>query len=110
VCRFVSAQDALVMQAISVGNTDQMHDRLVRMRIVNPEGAKKILDRPIGPPVAASTTGQGSTHDIKVEQFSTLFDEKATNGPPPGNYTVDAFFDQELGGDKFSEVVVIPAR
>jgi hypothetical protein len=108
VCRFDAAQDALVMQAISVGDTDKLQDRLVRIRVVNPDGVKKILDRPLGPPVAASKTGQGSTHDVKVEQFATLFDEKASKGPPPGSYTVDAFFDDELGGDKFSEVVVVP--
>jgi hypothetical protein len=45
---------------------------------------------------------------VKVEQFATLFDEKAGRGPPPGSYTVDAFFDDELGGDKVSEIVVVP--
>jgi hypothetical protein len=110
VCRFEAAQDALVMQAVSVGDTDALADRRVRIRIVNPDGVQKVLERSIGPGTPSSTTGQGNEHEIKVEQFSTLFDSKATDGPPPGDYKVDAFFDQELGGDLFSEVVTIPAR
>ena len=47
---------------------------------------------------------------ITVNRFSTLFDETATAGPPPGSYQVDAFFDQELGGDSFSQAVVIAAK
>jgi len=110
VCRFDPAQDALVMQAVSVGDTDKMEGRVVRIRIINPENVTKILNRAIGPGIPESTTGQGNTHEVKVEKFSTLFDDKATNGPPPGDYTVDAFFDDELGGDAFSEVVVVAPR
>ena len=110
VVRFDPAQDELVMQAVSVGDAVQIEGRPVRIRVTNPTGVQKVLERPIGPGVPASITGQGTTHDVKVERFSTLFDETATNGPPPGNYTVEAFFDQELGGDKFSEVVVVPPR
>ena len=83
---------------------------MVRIRIINPENVTKILNRAIGPGIPESTTGQGNTHEVKVERFSTLFDDKATNGPPPGDYTVDAFFDDELGGDAFSEVVVVAPR
>lgn len=41
-----------------------------------------------------------------IGQFTTLFDEAAKT-PPPGDYTVEGFFDQELGGDSFSESVTI---
>jgi hypothetical protein len=108
VCRFDSGQDALVMEAVSVGDTDFMQNQVARIRVTNPDGVKKILEHPLGPPIRESTTGQGSTHQVKVEQFSTLFDEKATKAPP-GSYTVEAFFEKEIGGDSFSDVVVIPA-
>jgi hypothetical protein len=110
VVRFDAGQDALVMQAVSVGNIDEIQGRPVRIRIVNPLLVTKVLERPIGPGVPESTTGQGSSHEVKVERFATLFDDTATQGPPPGEYTIDAFFDAELGGDKFSEVLVIPVR
>ena len=109
VVRFEAGEDALVMQAISVGDTDRVEGRMVRMRITDPRGTKKVLERPIGPGVPSSKTGQGFTHDVRVERFTTLFDESAKT-PPPGEYTVEAFFDKELGGDKFSEVVTVVAR
>jgi hypothetical protein len=110
VVRFDAGQDALVMQAVSVGNVDEIQGRPVRIRIVDPLLVTKVLERPIGPGVPESTTGQGSSHQVTVERFATLFDDTATDGPPPGEYTIDAFFDTELGGDKFSEVLVIPVR
>ena len=110
VCRFDAPTDALVMVAISVGDVDKIKDRLVRIRVVNPDGVQKILSRPIGPGIKASTTGEGFQHVIEVKRFSTLFDEAATAGPPPGRYQVDAFFDQELGGDAFSQAVVISGK
>src|SRR4030095_4719820 len=79
VVRFDPAQDALVMQAISVGDAVQIEGRPVRIRVTNPQGVQKVLERPIGPGVPSSTTGQRNTHDVKVERFSTLFD-----GTPPG--------------------------
>jgi hypothetical protein len=104
--RFDPAQDALVMQAVSVGDTDKVAGRAVRLRVTNPAGQRKVFERPLGPGVAASTTGQGHTHDVIVGQFTTLFDEAAKT-PPPGDYTVEGFLDQELGGDSFSESVTI---
>lgn len=109
VCRFDGARDALVMQAVSVGNVDQLQGRRVRIRIVNPQGVQKIVERPLGPGVPSSTTGQGSEHEVVVERFSTLFDDRAPAGqPPPGSYEVSAFFEADLGGDEFTESVLIP--
>jgi hypothetical protein len=108
VVRFDPGQDALIMQAVSVGDVDQLKDRRVRIMIVNPDGVQKILERSIGTGKPSSTTGQGSEHEVKVEDFATLFDDKAQAGrPPPGNYGVVAFFDADLGGDQFNEVVTI---
>ena len=108
VCRFDPGQDALIMEAVSVGDVDQLKDRRVRIRVVNPDGVQKVVERSIGVGRPSSTTGQGSEHEVKVEDFATLFDDKASKGrPPPGNYSVEAFFDADLGGDQFTEVVTI---
>ena len=111
VCRFEPGEDALVMEAVSVGDADQLKDRRVRIRITDPSGVRKVLERSIGPGRPSSTTGQGSAHSVKVEDFATLFDDRAARGkPPPGSYTVEAFFDADLGGDQFSQVVTISER
>ncbi|MEO5881803.1 MAG: hypothetical protein ABIQ06_05255, partial [Caldimonas sp.] len=108
VCRFEAGKDALVMEAVSVGDVDQLKDRRVKIRIVNPDGVQKVIERSVGAGRPSSTTGQGSEHTIQVEDFATLFDAKAAKGkPPPGNYSVEAFFDADLGGDQFTEVVTI---
>ena len=108
VCRFEPGEDALVLEAVSVGDVDQLKDRRVRIRITNPGGAQKVLERSIGPGRPSSTTGQGSEHSIKVEDFATLFDDKAAKGrPPPGDYNVEAFFDADLGGDQFTQGVTV---
>lgn len=107
VVRFDAARDALAMQLVSVGNVDDMEKRKVRVRVTAPDKAEKVVDRPIGPPVSASATGQGSTHEVLVTPFSTLFDQGAT-AAQPGDYLVESYFDEELGGDKFSETVTVP--
>jgi hypothetical protein len=108
VCRFEPGEDALVMEAVSVGDVDQLKDRRVRIRITDPGGVQKVLERSVGPGRPSSTTGQGSEHSVKVEDFATLFDDRAAKGkPPPGNYNVEAFFDADLGGDLFTQVVTI---
>lgn len=104
--RFDSAQDALVMQAISVGDSDKVAGRAARLRVTDPSGRRKVFERPLGAGVPSSKTGQGNTHDVSIDQFTTLFDENATS-PLPGNYAVEGFFEKELGGDSFSETVTI---
>ena len=108
VVRFDKARDALIMLLVSVGTVDDMVGRKVRVRVTAPDTTAKVEDCPIGSPIPSSTTGQGSQHEVLLSSFSKLFDPKAS-AAPPGDYLVESYFDQELGGDKFSETVTVPA-
>lgn len=101
-----AGEDALVMTAICVGDRTGIEGRPVRLRVTSPSGEKKVFERPLGVARPASTTGQGSQHDVHIRNFSTLFDA-AAKSPPPGDYTIEGFLDKELGGDSFSETVTI---
>jgi hypothetical protein len=103
---FDAGRDALVMKLVSVGSADSMKDRKVRVRVTAPDKTQKVEDCPIGPPIKVSTTGQGSEHEVLVSGFSHLFDPQAAKAPS-GDYLVEAYFDEELGGDKFAETITI---
>ena len=106
-CRYDAQRNALVMDAVSVGTGTALEGRLVRLRITDPKNVQKVLPRPLGPPHVESTTGQGSTHEVVVERFDTLFDEDVVDGPPPGDYRVEGYFDDLLGGDYIVETLTI---
>jgi hypothetical protein len=106
-CRYDAQRDALVMVAVSVGTGTALEGRLVRLRVTDPKNVQKVLPRPLGPPHLESTTGQGSTHEVVVERFATLFDEDVVGGPPPGDYRVEGYFDDVLGGDYIDETLTI---
>jgi hypothetical protein len=108
-CRYDAQRDALVMEAVSVGTGSALEGRLVRLRVTDPKNVQKVLARPLGPAHLESTTGQGSTHEVIVERFATLFDEDVEGGPPPGDYRVEGYFDDLLGGDHILETVTIAA-
>ena len=103
------AGDFALMQAVSVGDVDEIAKRIVRFRVISPEGETKLFDRPIGKPQTASTTGQGNRHNIAIENFSELFGKPPLPGkPPPGDYKVTAYFPAELSGDTLESVLNIP--
>jgi hypothetical protein len=106
-CRYDAQRNALVMVAVSVGTGTALEGRLVRLRVTDPKNVQKVLPRPLGPPHVDSTTGQGSTHEVVVERFATLFDEDVVDGPPPGDYRVEGYFDDVLGGDYIVETLTI---
>ena len=102
------ARDAFVLQLVSVGDLDAMQDRKVRVRVTAPDKTQTVQDFPIGPALHTTTTGEGSQHEVLVTPLSTLFAPSApAPAPAPGDYQVESFFDQELGGDSFSETVTI---
>ena len=102
--------DFALMQAVSVGDVDEIAKRIVRFRVVSPSGEEKKFDRPIGPPLESSKTGQGNRHNIPIRTFSELFGRPPVPGKPvPGDYKVTAFFPADLGGDTFDGVLNIPA-
>ena len=103
-----SAADVAAMQAVSVGDIDQIVKSAVRFRITNPSGVQKVFERPIGTPFESSKTGQGNKHNIVINGFSSLFGKPAEAGKPaPGDYQVTAYFSAELGGDTFEGVLSI---
>jgi len=105
IVRYEPPNDALVMQAISVGDTDTLEGQLVRIRITGPTGEQKVIDRPLGAGQVTSTSGQGFVHDVSIVHLGNLFD---ADGPAPaGDYRVEAYFDHELGGDKLAETVTV---
>ena len=102
--------DFALMQAVSVGDVDEIAKRIVRFRVVSPSGEEKKFDRPIGPPLESSKTGQGNRHNIPIRTFSELFGRPPVPGKPvPGDYKVTAFFPADLGVDTFDCVLNIPA-
>ncbi len=104
------AADAMLVQAVSVGDVDQIAKRAVRFRVVSPSGAQKVFERPIGPGLASSKTGQGDRHNIVVTDFSTIFGPAAQKGQPaPGDYQMTAYFPANLGGDTFEGTLSIGA-
>ena len=105
-----AAADAAVMQAVSVGDVDQIAKSAVRFRIVGPGGIQKVFDRPIGTPFESSKTGQGNRHNIVINGFSSLLGKPAVPGKPaPGDYAVTAYFSAEMGGDTFEGTLNIAA-
>ncbi len=103
-----AAADAAMMQAVSVGDVDQIAKSAVRFRIVGPSGAQKVFERPIGTPFESSKTGQGNRHNIVINGFSGLFGKPDVPGKPAaGDYAVTAYFSAELGGDTFEGVLTI---
>lgn len=104
-----SAADAAVMQAVSVGDIDQIAKSALRFRVVGPSGAQKVFERPIGAPFESSKTGQGNRHNIVISGFSSLLGKPDVPGKPaPGDYAVTAYFAAELGRDTFEGVLNIP--
>lgn len=108
--RYDAGRDAMVMNAISVGDVSAIEGRVARIRIVAPDGRQKVLDRPLLKGQQSSTTGQGWQHDVAVLRFSTLFDEAAPEGPPPGDYLVSAYLPGDLGGDSYAGVLTVAAN
>jgi hypothetical protein len=103
-----AAADAAVLQAVSVGDVDQIAKSAVRFRVVGPGGAQKVFERPIGAPFETSKTGQGNRHNILIHGFSSLLGKPAVAGKAaPGDYAVTAYFSAELGGDTFEGVLTI---
>jgi hypothetical protein len=102
-----SAADAEVMQAVSVGDVDQIAKSAVRFR---KDGTQKVFDRPIGAPFESSKAGQGNRHNIVINGFSSLFGKPAVAGKPaPGDYAVTAYSSAEMGGDTFEGTLNIAA-
>ena len=103
-------EDTAIMNAVSVGDVDQIAKRNVRFRVISPSGEAKVFDRPIGDPFESSKTGQGNRHNIAIKDFSELFGTPPVpKKPPPGDYKFTAFFPADLGGDTFEGVLNIPA-
>lgn len=105
-----AGEDTMLMHAISVGDVSLIEGRSARFRIVAPDGRHQVLDRPFLKGQKSSDTGQGWRHNVAVRGFSTLFDEAATGGPPPGDYQVSAYLPGDLGGDSYSGVLTIAAK
>jgi hypothetical protein len=103
-------EDTAIMNAVSVGDVDQIAKRMVRFRIVSPSGQEKVFELPIGEPFENSKTGQGNRHNIPIRNFSELFGPPPVpKKPVPGDYKVTAYFPAELGGDTFDGVLKIAA-
>jgi len=97
--------DALLMMALSLGDVALVENRKVRIRVVNPAGVQKVLDRPVGP--AITETKDQRVHMVAIQQFSTLFDEAHTGNADGGDYQVTAYLPADLGGDTYTGVLNI---
>jgi|SRR5450631_3156611 hypothetical protein len=72
--------------------------------------AQKVFERPIGPGLETSKTGQGYRHNIVVRGLSKLLGPAAQKGQlAPGDYQVTAYFPADLGGDTFEGTLSIGA-
>ena len=108
VCHYDAGQDALIMMAISVGDEDPLKGKTARVRITNNDLKDSVVtNAAIGTGQKTSTTTEGWQHEVRVESLTDLLGRNTDGNKLFGQFTVEAYFDPELGGDSFSEVITI---
>jgi peptidoglycan hydrolase-like protein with peptidoglycan-binding domain len=98
---YTAANDTLMLQIISVGDTALDPKTEATVRITAPGGAQKVKKIPIGP---ADAAGGQPSHFLSVTGLRAMFPAV----PPSTDITqfrVEAYLPQELGGDLYDAPV-----
>ena len=99
------SDDSYFMWVVSTGEQpiDQFHATL---KVTQPDQTSHTHKIQIGKPVSLSPDGQGNFHRVDVQPFKQIFGLKA--GVDPLTCTVDAYLDDDIGGDRWTGPVKPP--
>ncbi len=100
-CVWFQATDGIGMMVESVGDDAEIEGRTATFVITPPGGKTVNRTGTIGKAVQRSPSGNGNLHQVNLGDFT-----KTSPSVPPGatadTYKVDAYLEQELGGDHWS--------
>jgi hypothetical protein len=98
------ALDELQLMAISTGE-QPIDDNKATVRITPPNGKAKVVAVVIGPPDGKPFGDQAEPYTVKLKNFKATF-LAATPEVKPEDCTVEAYFDQEIGGESFKGAII----
>ncbi|MEJ0048651.1 MAG: hypothetical protein WDN04_23000 [Rhodospirillales bacterium] len=98
------ARDELQLLAISTGEKP-IDENKATIRITPPNGKAKVVAVVIGPSDGKPFGDQAEPYTVKVPKFKATF-LAATPDVQPDQCTVEAYFDQEIGGESFKGGIV----
>jgi hypothetical protein len=93
------------MLVVSTGEQpiDKFHATL---KVTQPDNTSHTHKVEIGPVFSKSDDGQGNFHRVEVAGFKQVFGLK--QGVDPLTCTVDAYLDQDIGGDRLTGPITPP--
>ena len=105
---YLSKSDELNMFITSVGDAP-IDTFKATVRVTPPDTKPKVVRITIGKPDKVSPTGSGHPHTLRIPGFKKVFPAKDPNAKVE-TYKLEAFLDQELGGDLYNgEIIIVDA-
>ena len=100
-CIYFKVKDELSLLIESVGDQTEIAGQKITVKVSPLGGKAKVVKVVIDPAINPSKTGQGDFHNARIEKFKVTFPPANPAGPIE-DYDIDAYFEPELGGDRFT--------
>ncbi len=98
---YSQAKDTLFFSVVSVGDATKLDGRKVTARITAPGAKPRVAQVPLVEDGPVSNTDQGSLWSASLAGMAASY-PSTPPGAPGGEYVVEAYLDQDLGGSTWS--------